>query len=157
LYDPQNPQFEGARLTLYHVLLATVKLFAPFLPYITEEIYQGLFAENDRARSIHLSTWPNVISTLDDSHAIETGERLVAIATAVRRYKSEHNLPLGSEIERLDLAFTDPSLVEDFRLTVPDLCSITRTRKIAFAPKIDPAMEQVYSKDGLIAAITPHS
>jgi valyl-tRNA synthetase len=157
LYDPQSPQFEAARSTLYHVLLITVKLFAPFLPYITEEIFQGLFAIDDGAPSIHLSTWPIINSNLDDPHAIETGQCLVAIATAVRRYKSEHNLPLGSEIERLQLAVAEPSLVEDLRLAVPDLCSITRARNITFAPEIDPALEQVYITDGLAAAITTHS
>ena len=43
---------DGARYTLHAALLATVKLFAPFLPHVTEEIYQGLFARRGR-RSIH--------------------------------------------------------------------------------------------------------
>jgi valyl-tRNA synthetase len=154
LYDSQNPQFEAARRTLYHVLLATVKLFAPFLPYISEEIYQGLFFKNDGAPSIHVSAWPSMNSNLDDPHAIEIGERLVTIATAVRRYKSEHNLPLGSEIVRLELASAEPSLVEDLHRAVPDLCSVTRARIITFAQEINPALAQIYSKDGCIAAIT---
>ena len=45
----------GASFTLDYVLLTTLKLFAPFLPHVTEEIYQHLFAERDGAVSIHLA------------------------------------------------------------------------------------------------------
>ena len=36
LYDETSEMHEGARYTLYHVLLTVVKLFAPLLPYIEE-------------------------------------------------------------------------------------------------------------------------
>ena len=44
---------EGARYTLRTALLTVLKLFAPFLPYVTEEIYLDLFA--DEGGSIHRS------------------------------------------------------------------------------------------------------
>jgi valyl-tRNA synthetase len=88
------------------MLLQTVlKLFAPFLPYITEEIYQGLFAE--QGRSIHLASWPEADANLEDGRAEALGETLVAIATAVRRYKSERSLPLGKELALLQLVAAD--------------------------------------------------
>ena len=54
LYDPLHPFFAGARYTLYHGLLNTLKLLAPFLPFVTEAIYQELFssqASNDNSPS----------------------------------------------------------------------------------------------------------
>ncbi len=43
LYAGEDERRGGARYTLYHVLLSVIKLFAPFLPYITEEMFQALF------------------------------------------------------------------------------------------------------------------
>src|SRR5258708_31469511 len=53
LYDETNEMRDGARYTLYHVLLTVIKLFAPILPYITEQIYLSLFAtgKGEDARS----------------------------------------------------------------------------------------------------------
>ncbi len=47
LYDPSSPTHQGARATLAAVLLNTLKLFAPILPFITDEIYQNLFQDSE--------------------------------------------------------------------------------------------------------------
>src|SRR5207248_8037881 len=58
LYGELGPERRAAQWTLYQALLSTLKLLAPYLPYVTEEIYQGLFRQRDGAASIHLSAWP---------------------------------------------------------------------------------------------------
>ena len=52
----------GAYVTLYKVLTTLIKVAAPFVPFITEEIYQNLVAGLDKTapESIHLCTWPEV-------------------------------------------------------------------------------------------------
>jgi valyl-tRNA synthetase len=135
LYAEDHPQRQQACFTLYHVLLTTIQLLAPFLPYVTEEIYQGLFADQegasaDRHNSIHRSRWPVPDERLEDEAAERAGEALVAIATAVRRYKSERSLPLSSELEGLELAAQDANLAEQLLEASSDLLSVTRARKI---------------------------
>ena len=51
-----------AYMTLYTVLVNLVKVAAPFVPFITEEIYQNLVANFDKEapESIHLCLWPEV-------------------------------------------------------------------------------------------------
>ena len=56
LYDEQSSEREGARYALHAALLAVVKLFAPFLPHVTEAIYLGLFAA-DESRASGTSRW----------------------------------------------------------------------------------------------------
>ncbi len=158
LYDPQNPQRDGARFTLYQVLLDTLKLFAPFLPYVTEEIYGGLFASPAEANtSIHTSAWPAPKPEYEDAPALEFGRLLVEIASAVRRYKSEHNLPLGNELGRLQLALvhTSPDLEDRLRRAFPDLASITRACQIELAPELDLALERLVSPAAVYLAIQP--
>ncbi|MFH1636413.1 MAG: valine--tRNA ligase [Chloroflexota bacterium] len=154
LYGESNPGHEGACFTLYHVLLTMIKLFAPILPHVTERIYQGIFAASDK-ESIHRSQWPEADETLIDEKAEATGETLVEIATAVRRYKSEHNLSLGFEIPRLQLTAGDAELAQSLGEAIPDLMSITRARKIEITERLDSHLEITQVNGCLSVAIEP--
>ena len=55
LYDEQNSTFESAIWTLNYVLINACKLLHPFMPYVTEIIYQNLKHESE---SIMISRWP---------------------------------------------------------------------------------------------------
>ena len=52
----------GAYVTLYNTLVTLSKVAAPFVPFITEEIYQNLVVslDKDAEESIHLCHWPKV-------------------------------------------------------------------------------------------------
>ena len=135
LYDEGHPLREGARYTLYNVLLATLKLFAPFLPYITEAIYRELFASTGGSGSIHASRWPIADETLIDDEAEAAGELLIEIATAVRRYKSEASLSLGAELQRLRLVTSEPAIADMLRAASADITSVTRAKVIEVREK----------------------
>ena len=123
--------YEAARYTLYHALLTTIKLLAPLLPYVTEAIYGGLFAAADGAPSVHVAAWPEA-SAPADATALAAGDALLNIATAVRRYKSEHGLSLGAELAGLRLVGAPPELLPALREATADLLSITRARALSF-------------------------
>jgi valyl-tRNA synthetase len=146
LYSPEHPQRAGARYTVQQVLLTLLKLLAPFLPFVTEEIYLGLFDLSPAATgqtgvtSIHTSRWPGVLPELDSERDESLGERLVEIASAVRRYKSEHNLSLGSEIALLQLATAEPPLAAHLAEAIPDLSSICRASRIEITTHLEPQL-----------------
>ena len=52
----------GAYVTLYRVLVTLSKISSPFIPFMTEEIYQNLVVglDKDAEESIHLCSWPEV-------------------------------------------------------------------------------------------------
>lgn len=52
---------EGAKQTLYFVLKTLAKIFAPFAPFFSEDLYQKLKLEND-FESVHLESWPKEAS-----------------------------------------------------------------------------------------------
>jgi len=145
LYDG-GPGAAGAVYTLSHALLTTAKLFAPFLPYVTEAIYQGLLETED---SVHNSPWPKDDESLLDGEAEAAGQTLVEIATAVRRYKSESGLSLGAELARLHLATTDEKLAALLRAAEPDLTSITRAAQITVDGDGRPGLKWIES-DGAV-------
>ncbi|HEX9019439.1 MAG TPA: valine--tRNA ligase [Anaerolineaceae bacterium] len=131
LYDPQHPAHQGARRALSQVLRTLLLLLAPLLPFVTEEIWQALFAGQEDAGSIHTKRWPVTASdSAERREAIVLGERLVTIASAARRYKSEHALSLGSELACLRIHVKDAEQARAIAAAVPDLISITRARQV---------------------------
>ncbi len=154
LYDQGSAWRDGALFTLHHILLIILKLFAPFLPFVTEEIFLNMgLNETESSASIHVSRWPIPNPNLESVEAEQAGEMLIKIATAVRRYKSEHNLPLNTELDRLQLAAEDPSLVSTLKGAIMDLTSITRARQIEVTTRLDPGLESLHLEGNLSAAI----
>ncbi|HSM56799.1 MAG TPA: valine--tRNA ligase [Candidatus Sulfomarinibacteraceae bacterium] len=149
LYDG-GEEAAGARFTLYQALLATVKLLAPFLPYVTEAIYQGLL---ETEATVHQSAWPLADRSLLDSRAEQQGALLVEIATAVRRYKSEANLSLGAELAHLHLTTADEALASVLEDAEPDLVSITRARTITVGSHTTPDLETITAENGVGIAL----
>ena len=138
LYDEEATGHDSGKATLHQVLLLLVKLFAPFLPHVTEQIYLGMFAAADRAPSIHRSHWPVIDESLLDQRAEDAGDILVEIATAVRRYKSERSLRLGAELPELTIATPDATLADMLRYAALDIRSVTRARLVTVGAVVPP-------------------
>ena len=131
LYAEAGPERDGARFALYDTLLAILKLLAPFLPHVTEEIYREVYWPTQGRGSIHRSAWPLAEECLVDEDAEAAGEALLDIATAVRRYKSERNLPLRTELARIEVTVPGGALATALCQATPDIVSVTRARSVA--------------------------
>ena len=154
LYSSMGPAREAACYTLHQVVLVLVKLLAPYLPHVTEEIYQSLFAEAEGLPSIHISRWPAPDVRLEDASMEETGAALVGIATAIRRYKSEHSLPLSTELSLLQLATGEPALVSALHDAEADLMSVTRARQVQITRELPTGLETVHSEPRVAVAVS---
>jgi valyl-tRNA synthetase len=137
LYEEAHPQREAARATLYHSLLTMLKLLAPYLPFVTEEVYLNLFTRWEPSGSIHNARWPEPLPDFEDDQAEGLGEALIRIATVVRRFKSENNLPLSAPLKRLQLATNQSELRQGLNAAGPDLKSITRTGQVEVVSQLD--------------------
>jgi valyl-tRNA synthetase len=126
---------------------------APFLPHVTEAVYRGLFAPGDEATSIHRSTWPAADAELIDPAAEAAGEAMLEVATAVRRYKSDHGLSLAAELPGLALAATDPELRQALAEAERDLKGVTRAGRIAVGELLPAGHEEIAAGHGVRVAI----
>ena len=71
------------------------------------------------------------------------GETLIEIATAVRRYKSESNISLGTELKRLQLATNDISVAKMLQEARADIMSVTRARQLVVKEGLDDDLQEV--------------
>ncbi len=76
----------------------TLKLLHPFMPFVTEEIWQHL-SERESGQSIMTAPWPHPEESLINIGAEKEMEFIQNVISAVRTVKSEMNLPPGKEVE----------------------------------------------------------
>ncbi len=88
--------FEGgepaltAKRTLLRVLSGILGLLHPYMPFITEEIYQAI---PHTCESIMISSYPQFDPSLDYAEAEAHVERIIACITAIRTRRAEMNVP----------------------------------------------------------------
>jgi valyl-tRNA synthetase len=131
LYDTASSYHPGAKFTLHRVLESAIALFAPFLPYVTDRIYQAILRRENGPVSVHLTAWPQVNPDLNDQSMLAVGEALIEIATAVRRFKSENQIALTTPLAHLHIDPQDDEfLAAALAGAQNDLSSVTRAHKI---------------------------
>jgi valyl-tRNA synthetase len=75
---------QSAEQTLYVLSRTVLKMFAPFMPFITEELWQRFFREREGVKSIHVASWPKFQEELVDRSAEEAGNLLLACLVPIR-------------------------------------------------------------------------
>jgi valyl-tRNA synthetase len=129
LYDSKDA---SAQWTLNTTLLTLLKLFAPVLPHITEELYQKMFRQ-EKAASIHASAWPEADEKLVDDNTERAGDDAVAVMTAVRAWKHENKMPLNAPLKTISIEAgqDEKKAIEAF---LPDIMGATKATKVTFGP-----------------------
>ena len=135
LYQASGPEHEAAQWTLYYALLNTVKLLAPYLPYITEKIYQELFRSQESTISLHRTAWPDASALWLDEDAEAIGNIILETLRQVRRYKAEKGLSVGTEIEtwHIDMSQNTSQQYVEIKASLIDLKSAIRARDIVIS------------------------
>ncbi|MFH1535631.1 MAG: isoleucine--tRNA ligase [Patescibacteria group bacterium] len=87
---------------MHEVLVTLVKLLAPFMPFISEEIYRNLTGK----QSVHLEDYPTVSETKPDEKLIKDMMQIRKIAEIAHAKRKEAGIrlrqPLGSLVYKLD-------------------------------------------------------
>jgi valyl-tRNA synthetase len=93
---PTPAQQQSALHTIYHCLEALLRLFAPFVPHVTEELYSNLFDEDyARTGSVHArGMWPKAENYPYNASAELSGMACVDVLNVIRKAKSEANVSI---------------------------------------------------------------
>ena len=125
----------SAQYTLYQSLLVILKMVAPIMPHITEEIYSLYFKDLENLKSIHLSSWPEYGKDTEFSSEEKTGDVFVEVLSSVRKYKSDNNISLRDPIKKLII--NSGELKKNIKFVIEDFKGVTKAGKIVFDEKLD--------------------
>ncbi len=111
LYKPEihgAAETAGAKVTLHQVLAGILKLYAPFVPHLTETIHQSVYRiQNEPFQSIHSLVWkaiPLPDPDLSESLYLGLGDILKATVAEARRRKTADGLSMKDPLSSLALA-----------------------------------------------------
>ena len=96
---------DTAKAVLVYVLTDILKLLHPFMPFITEEIYQAIPHDTE---SIMISKWPEYDPTLSFADEEAQMEKIMDAIRAVRNRRAEMNIPPSKKSKvYVETAFAD--------------------------------------------------
>ncbi len=145
LYTPE--QVQATRWTLYTAGLRILQCYAPYLPHITENIYQAMYQKTIGESSLHITQLQEKMHPIDtDNNAAM--EKMLEIIATIRKLKSEHQLSLKTELITLTL---DESLNYIFADQEAIIKGVTTAQKIVYgSPQ---ASQLVETEQGWTASI----
>ncbi|HET7293752.1 MAG TPA: valine--tRNA ligase [Vicinamibacteria bacterium] len=125
--DPQGRTSAVAALQL--ALGVLVRLFAPFLPYVTEEIWSWGYDRESGHASVHRAPWPSAadFEGLDDADP-GAFDAALAFLEAVHRAKSARGASVGRHLRLLRVACA-PATADLVAPSLPDLLAASRVEE----------------------------
>lgn len=153
--NTENPQDQGSAIfSLRFGLSVLLRLLAPFLPFVTEEVWSWAYAEESGFKSIHISSWPKDVEFAHLETPNETTSLSIAIAalTAINKAKADGEVSMGRALESLVLSgqasdvdklrsvavdVTAAARCENYEITIDDTIEkgSFQVKNIEFAPK----------------------
>jgi len=97
---------DQAYQTLWHALITLTKVAAPFIPFVTEEIY-GNLKTADMAESVHLADWPVADESRRDSELERKMELTQQAVSMGRALRTQHKLKTRQPLKALHLVTRD--------------------------------------------------
>lgn len=134
LWKPENfgeAEVKKAQKALYYSLYTALRGLAPFLVYMTEEVYQNFYKQFEKTMSIHRTCWPEYNEKLDNKEIVELGDKYINIVGAVRKFKSENQVSMKTELVKLVIECSD-ELREFVKGSIADLKAVTSARIVEF-------------------------
>ncbi len=110
IYNEKGDKKLSAQYTLYHSLLAILKLISPITPFITEKLYKEYFKQFEKTKSIHLTEF----SKIDIKEKKEGGDLFIEILRKVRHKKTKEKKPMNALI-KLYLPEKESKIIEPYR------------------------------------------
>ncbi len=114
------------QFTLYKTLLAILKLYAPIMPFITEEIYQSYFREQEQVKSIHQTLLPKADKRFPQ--VAKDFDLVIEAIAQIRKYKSEHKFPMNVEIEKFILKTKESKKLQKYLCLISQVMNIKEIR-----------------------------
>ena len=143
-----NGEDEEARLSaqrvLLYVLIEILKLIHPFIPFITEEIWQSLPHEGT---ALMLERYPAFDPALSFPEDEQNFEMVMNAIKAVRARRSEMNVPPSRKAHLI--------IVTDKKAAFE--AGVSYIRKLAYASEVTVTAEAPASTDGMVSVVTDNA
>jgi valyl-tRNA synthetase len=130
---------------------AIVRLLAPFLPYLTEEIWHWCYSgDADMHQSVHRSPWPSAkeLATVPAPKNPLTYQATTAVLDAVRKAKAEASLSMKAPVKQVTVT-GKPEALEAVQATAGDVTQMLQIEEMIMVEgSVEPALVNVITRIG---------
>jgi valyl-tRNA synthetase len=132
LYGDNDKIRDSSRAVLQKALMAVLKLLHPFMPFVTEEIWQRLPETNG---SIMVAPFPEPSEFPLDEAALKEMDLLMGVITGVRNIRGEMSIPPAKKVDIL-LDMPNPEEGEIVRQNTAHIQSLARVNSVQVAARV---------------------
>ncbi|MBU1992327.1 class I tRNA ligase family protein, partial [Patescibacteria group bacterium] len=119
-------------VVLYHVLKNTLKLLHPFVPFITEAIWENL----GEKETLITSTWPKYDKSLVYPKEAKEMELIHEVISSIRRMREKYSVPIKKQIHAVIYAGSTAKALKAKSEPIMRLSSVAKLDIKAKGPKI---------------------
>lgn len=128
-YEEDKAVKKAALQNALNLFFKMLRIFSFIMPYITEEIYHVIFKEFLELDSIHQSEWPGPYKGISETKA-QQGELGIKLIQNLRKNKSELQIPLNEELERVIVLVNNKSQAEALHHLKGDISNTIRIKSL---------------------------
>jgi len=146
LYGGDGALKASSGAIVQEVLKAALKLLHPFMPFVTEEIWQKLPGTGD---SIMTSKFPDASHFLNDEDAIMEMDLLMGAITGIRNIRGEMNIPPAKRVNVV-IDVTDEKEGDILRLNLSHIQTLAKVNEVSIdsgAPKPEASATAVFGRN----------
>ncbi len=132
----------GAQKVLSYVMANSLKLLHPFMPYITEELWQAVPHDNE---FIMTASWPVADPALDFAQEEQEFEMVMEVIRGIRNARAEKNIPFSKKA-KVYIATSQPEVFAK---------STAFLEKLASASEVE--VGDSFTLENPVQIVTPHA
>ena len=119
----------SAQWTLWEVLRAIIGLYAPFIPFLTEELWQKIYKQYEGGETLHLTAYPAIDSTCDTD--VSQMQIALDLLKNIRGMRTEQKIGNGAKLETLTIPSDVPAVLHGV------IKSAARANEIVLGDKLE--------------------
>ena len=135
----QGENAAAARQVLVYVMTGMLKLLHPFMPFVTEEIWQSLPHEGD---ALMVASWPVYDEALNFPSEEKEMERIMEAIGAIRNRRGEMNVPPSRKAQ----IFVETAFEDTFKKGVPFFLRLASASEVTVG--------EAFEVDGAVSIVT---
>jgi len=132
----------AAYTTLYTCLTTLVKILAPFIPFVSEEMYQNLVRNVDpkAPESVHHNEWPSADEKAIDNEIMKGMNLTIKVCSLGRSARSKAGIKLRQPLSTAKI-YADKSVVKQIKRFKDIIVDELNVKKLSFAKQKDELIE----------------
>ncbi|MEM7762047.1 MAG: valine--tRNA ligase, partial [Cyanobacteria bacterium P01_A01_bin.40] len=151
--DEDSPSRLVAQQTLGYVLEGILKLLHPFMPHITEEIWQTL-TQADGEQTLALQTYPEAAADLIDPELETSFDLLFNTISTIRNLRAESVIKPGSKIKVILQTESEPE-IEILKSTATYIKDIAKVEELIITPTLEDPGQVIAGVTGTVQVLIP--